>query len=132
LAMNKNQKGKLYSSDFPYFREKDAENYIGALVHDYLKSRWILSIDGDEKNLKSFFKQVNTFDFAHYDSDKSYAGRSFFMSSITNKMTSDSVILMDDIQDNPFFMDYVLSHNIEDWSIFKFEGKYIGMIGSIE
>ena len=78
------------------------------------------------------FNSIFSFNIAHYDSDKSYEGRSFFMSSIASKMTKDSIILMDDIQDNPFFMDYVLSHNIEDWSIFKFEGKYIGMIGSIE
>ena len=38
---------------------------------------------------------------------------------------------MDDIQDNSFFHDYILDNQIEDWNIFYFEGKYIGLIGSI-
>ena len=31
-ALKKNKYGKLYSSDFPYFRIKNPENYIGILV----------------------------------------------------------------------------------------------------
>ena len=37
---------------------------------------------------------------------------------------------MDDIQDNSFFYDYVLELVNSNWYIFKFEGKYIGVVGN--
>ena len=38
-ALNKNRKGFLYSSDFPYFRLKDPEQYIGYLAQDEINKK---------------------------------------------------------------------------------------------
>jgi hypothetical protein len=50
-AMDRNNHGHLYSSDFPYFRIGDPEKYIGVLVTEKLKNRWSLYVEGDKQNL---------------------------------------------------------------------------------
>ena len=70
-------------------------------------------------------------DVFHYDSDKSYSGRAHAMSLITERMSHQGLIIMDDVQDNSFFFDYITNNNISEFSIFDFENKYIGLIGSL-
>ncbi|WP_428024999.1 class I SAM-dependent methyltransferase [Arcobacter sp.] len=130
-AIDKNSKGKLYSSDFPYFRLENPEQYIGYIVPDELKSNWDLLINGDDVNIPQFLEKVSRFDLIHYDSDKTYAGKAKFMNRIINNINKNTIILIDDIQDNSFFYDYIIGNNINDWYIFEFEGKYVGMIGSL-
>ena len=38
---------------------------------------------------------------------------------------------MDDIQDNSFFYDYIKENNISNWKVFKFNNKYLGIIGKL-
>ncbi len=56
-ALQKNGKGRLYSSDFPYFRIKDPEKYIGIVVEKKLRKNWNLFIEGDENNLPKILKK---------------------------------------------------------------------------
>lgn len=130
-AMDLNKKGTLYSSDFPYFRLPNPERYIGILVPEGLKSRWHLHIEGDKRNLPRIFtKMTGAIDLFHYDSDKSYAGRKHAIDTVYAKLAHDAVVVMDDIQDNSFFRDYVASHALgKPYRVFEFEGKFVGMIG---
>ncbi|MDB9776688.1 class I SAM-dependent methyltransferase [Alphaproteobacteria bacterium] len=127
-AIKKNKKGFLFSSDFPYFRIPDPEKYIGILVEESLKMNWKLFIEGDIFNLPKIRKEISKIDFIHYDSDKSYSGRSFFFSSLKDLITSKTVILIDDIQDNSFFYDYLHQHKSRKHKVFKFENKFVGLI----
>jgi predicted O-methyltransferase YrrM len=131
-AIKLNGFGRLYSSDFPYFRIPNPEQYIGVVVDDSLKSNWELFIEGDEINLPAILGKINRVDVFHYDSDKSYSGRALVMSSIRKYLHKDSIVLMDDIQDNAFFYDYIKMARPAKWHIFEFEGKYIGIIGSLK
>ena len=46
-AFRKNGKGKLYSSDFPYFRLENPERYVGYLVKDEInKKDWFFRYQG--------------------------------------------------------------------------------------
>ena len=131
-AINLNQIGHLYSSDFPYFRIKNGIDYIGILVPEHLKKYWSLLVDGDKKNLQAFNLIIKGgIDLIHYDSDKTYNGRKIFFKLIRNKISEKTTIIFDDIQDNSFFYDYINSNKIEKWRIFKFEGKFVGIIFSI-
>ena len=130
-ALNKNGKGKLYSSDFPYFRLDNPEQYIGILVKDHnLKARWHLDTNGDELNLP----RINTLlgdekiDLFHYDSDKSYSGRDFAFNALKNKFKYNCIIIYDDIQDNFHFKDMVEEANLK-YTILEFQDKYLGLIG---
>ena len=130
-AIEANGKGRLYSSDFPYFRLPNPESYIGVLVKDSHKKHWKLHIDGDDKNLPRIFNSVDQVDIFHYDSDKSYSGRRAAISMAERKLSSDGIILIDDIQDNSFFHDYVMTNGTPSWRIFESRGKYLGMIGNL-
>jgi len=111
-ALKENDKGVLYSSDFPYFRLPNPERYIGILVDKKLRNEWKLYINEDEKNLPKILSQVTNIDIFHYDSDKNYSGRDYAISAIEDKMSSEGIIIMNDIQDNSFFHDYITQKNI--------------------
>lgn len=127
-GIEKNIKGRLYSSDFPYFRIPNPEKYIGIIVPEKLKKCWELFIDGDSINLPVISKKIKKIDIFHYDSDKSYNGRKNALNLLKNNIDSSTILIMDDIQDNSFFYDYIIKSSPKKWYIFKFEGKYIGYI----
>jgi len=129
-AIDRNQYGTLYSSDFPYFRLENPEQYIGYVVDDHLKHNWKLYIEGDNANLPSIARSIDHIDLFHYDSDKSYAGRKWVMETLSTLLTPNAIVLMDDIQDNSFFRDFVQARSEHEWHVFRYENKYIGMIGN--
>ena len=126
-ALKTNQKGKLYSSDFPYFRIKNSEKYIGILVEEELKDVWHLSIEGDSINIKEFLKIENTIDFFHYDSDKSYKGKQATFNLVKDYISKGGFFIFDDIQDDNFFRDIITQNNL-NFKVFSFENKYVGLI----
>jgi predicted O-methyltransferase YrrM len=130
-AMQINGSGKLYSSDFPLFRIKDPEKYIGILVDEDLKKDWKLFIEGDRISLPKICNQVDHIDIFHYDSDKSYKGREFALKTISSKTNKDSLIIFDDIHNNSHFYDYVRTNNITNYKVFFFINKYVGFIGEL-
>lgn len=83
-------------------------------------------------NLPQILDKVGTIDIFHYDSDKSYSGRDFAVSLVTPNLSPNGLILMDDIQDNSYFYDYVETRQIHEWNVFNFNGKYVGLIGKLK
>ncbi len=130
-ALGANDSGQLYSSDFPYFRLANPERYIGSVVEPALKQRWTLHIDGDHKALPRIAAAVPRIDLFHYDSDKSYQGRRAALDVLAPRFTDRTVLVMDDIQDNPFFHDWVAQTQPAHWAVHAFEGKYIGTVGAL-
>ena len=126
-ALAINNYGHLYSSDFPYFRISNAEKYIGVIVPQDLKKRWSLFIYGDKKNLNIINSKINEINFFHYDSDKSFKGRSRALSQIEKKFNKNTWILIDDIQDNSHFMKYS-NKAIYNWKVFNYKNKWIGLL----
>ena len=129
-AFKRNEYGCLFSSDFPYFRVNNPEEYIGILVEDDLKSRWNLFIEGDSINLPIICNKINKVDIFHYDSDKSYYGRDYAFNLIRSKIHKQTIVIFDDIQDNNYFKDFVHTYQCE-FKIFIFNGKYVGMVFGI-
>ena len=129
-ALQKNNAaGKLYSSDFPYFRYKNPEELVGYVVDDDLKQNWSLHIDGDQNNLPKIIQALESpVDLFHYDSDKSVEGRHFAYDLIAPRLTDNAIVIFDDIQDNLHFKDFV-TESAKPYKIFEFEGKYIGLTG---
>lgn len=129
MALDRNDEGHLYSSDFPYFRLPGPEQYIGIVVAERLRSRWDLLIEGDRKNIPRILERVPRVDLVHYDSDKSMRGRRWFTDTVAPHLSASAVVLMDDIQDNGFFRKYVSGRERGDWEIFDWDGKYVGVVG---
>jgi predicted O-methyltransferase YrrM len=126
-ALKKNGTGKLFSSDFPYFRLPNPEKYIGILVNEDLKKDWILLLEGDRKNLRRIGEQVEQIDFFHHDSDKTYRGRSSALALVRKKLSPTSYVMFDDIHANNYFRDLVQKLGCE-FRVFQFEGKFVGLI----
>lgn len=130
-ALEKNGRGDLYSSDFPYFRLQNPEKYVGIVVDSpVLKMRWNLDVRGDEFALPDIISSLGDkkIDLFHYDSDKSYSGRKFALKVIKNNLSPDCVIVFDDIQDNLHFKDLVEGAHV-NYKVVEFQGKYVGIIG---
>ena len=130
-ALHKNRVGKLFSSDFPYFRIKNPEQFIGIVAQNEPNlEHWVLDIRGDDIALPEFAKKLADFsiDLFHYDSDKSYSGRAKALQVMKNKFSENTIIIFDDIQDNLHFRDFVTDRNV-NFTVLKFEGKYVGIVG---
>ena len=128
IALSVNKKGRLFSSDFPYFRLENPEQYVGYLVEDKLKDPWMLYLEGDRRNLPVICDVAPPINLFHYDSDKSWSGRQAALKIIRKHLAKDAVIIMDDIQDNLFF------RNLTDrlglpYRVFSFENKFLGLLG---
>ncbi len=127
-AIKKNGNGILYSSDFPYPGLNDSEKYIGILVPKELRNDWVLKIKGDEYNLPEISKIAGKVDLIHYDSDKTFAGREFALRVLEKNISSNTVIIMDDIHENAHFKKLVDKFASRSFKVFRFKNKYIGMI----
>ena len=127
-ALRSNGSGRLFSSDFPYFRLERPEQFVGVLVDPAMRDGWTLLLKGDRQNLPQITRQVSRIDLLHYDSDKSRAGRTMAMKILAPKITSDTIVVMDDIQDNLFFRDYVAAQG-RPWRVFSSGSKFVGLVG---
>jgi hypothetical protein len=126
-SLKKNGQGQLYSSDFPYFRLKNPEQFIGCVVPETIRNNWYLDLRGDSIALPEICNKVQDIDIFHYDSDKSYSGRLFAIKKIQKKLSLNSIVIFDDIQDNLFFKNLVSYLNCE-YQVFAFEGKFVGQL----
>lgn len=129
-AIKKNNKGFLYSSDLPYFKIDKPEKFIGSVVSNELKNFWKLDIRGDHYALDEFINICCKIDFFHYDSDKSFRGRDFVMRKISKHFNPNAAVIMDDINDNLFFKNFVEKEKLE-FKVLEFQGQYVGLIEKI-
>ena len=124
-AIKKNGNGSLYSSDFPYFRLNDPEKYIGIMVPENLKKNWRLEILGDDKNIKKFKLEINHADIILYDSDKRYSGKTKFFKSVSSLIKPNTIIVVDDLHNDSFFLEYVNEKKYKNWFIVESKRKHI-------
>ena len=109
----------------PYYFE-NAKLLIANLVDKKAYQNWKLLI-GPQVNFFNQFKNKK-FDFCHYDSDKSYSGRVNALKTLSPKITPQTVIIFDDIQDNLHFRDFV-NQDRKEFYVLEFEDKFIGIAG---
>ena len=122
---------RLFSSDFPYPGLPDSHRNIGLLVPERYKRLWRLETRGDSLNIPALLNEMPRVDLAHYDSDKSYAGREFFFSQVQAKIHGKSVVIFDDIHENQHFLDLVTKLEADEFCVFRFKSKFIGMLGKV-
>lgn len=127
LALKENGSGKLLSSDLPYFRIKNPQSFIGILVPKELWDiHWQLEIQGDDFNIPKLLSHGSKLQIIHYDSDKRKSGRRKFLSRIQRHLDNDCILIMDDIQNNLAFKEYV-EFNKKVFTVIESEGKYVGI-----
>lgn len=120
--------GRLLSSDFPYFRERDPEKLVGVLVPERLRASWTLLLEGDRRNLPVLLSRGGEIDLFHYDSDKTYTGRKRAMDLVLPRLAANAFVVMDDIQDNMFFRDWTEARGVEP-TVLGTGSYFVGAVG---
>lgn len=105
LASISQRNGRLYSVDLPhpFLRNR---GLTGAVVPQSLRKGWTLIREPDCSGLKKILANVHSFDFIHYDSDKSYYGRASTYRLLWPHLRPGGIMMSDDIADNTAFRDF--------------------------
>jgi predicted O-methyltransferase YrrM len=119
--------GRLISIDMPYAK-LDNERYVGCAVPPRLRANWSLVRRSDRDALEPALAELGELDVAHYDSDKSYAGRMFAYPKLWAALRNGGVLMSDDVEDNLAFRDFALSINRKPWILQKKPGNYAGAL----
>jgi predicted O-methyltransferase YrrM len=127
LALAKNEKGKLYSLDFPEVAEVDYENGTfwqgkrgavipkdkasGWVIPDYLKTRWDLTLGKSQEKLPELLARVGEIDFFLHDSEHSYECMWFECNESYKVLRQGGILMVDDMSWNTAFHDFALEKN---------------------
>jgi predicted O-methyltransferase YrrM len=118
--------GRLVSVDMPYAK-RDNEPFVGIVVPEALRAHWTLVRLPDRNGLKHAIARLGCrIDFCHYDSDKTYYGRSFAYPLMWSALEPGGVFISDDIQDNMRFAEFVTEQGVE-FAVTECAGKYVGI-----
>lgn len=125
-ALERNGLGKLVSVDMPYVKRGN-DPWVGVVVPDRLRHRWTLIRRPDRNGINRAIAECGgSIDLAHYDSDKSYAGRAYAYPRLWNALRSGGIFVSDDIQDNFGFRDFCCARNLP-FQVTESAGKFIGL-----
>jgi len=126
LSLQNRSGSGLFSTDMPY-PEMNNEQYVGCVVPDGLRRNWTLFRCADRSALPKALKRMKTIDMCHYDSDKSYAGRTWAYNLLWKHLRPGGVFVSDDIGDNTAFRDFAESVGQEP-VVVESDNKYVGVI----
>ena len=104
LSLKKRQ-GQLFSVDLPYFKLR-SDKWVGCVVPPLLRSDWHIYRCADREGLPKATRAAGTIDFAHYDSDKSVAGRLWGYDVLWDALRSGGLLISDDVGDNDGFQQF--------------------------
>ena len=95
----------LTSVDLPYLGA-NLDKLVGLAVPNDLRDRWSLRRGADRDELPRAVADTRPIDLAHYDSDKSYAGRRWAYPLIWDGLREGGLLMSDDVEDNLAFLDF--------------------------
>ncbi|HET9337237.1 MAG TPA: class I SAM-dependent methyltransferase [Sphingomicrobium sp.] len=125
-AMERNGTGRLVSVDMPYVKRGN-DPWVGIVVPEELRHRWTLIREPDRNGIdRAIAACGGTIDLAHYDSDKSYAGRSYGYPRLWKALRAGGTFISDDIQDNFGFRDFCAARQLPA-QVTESGGKFVGL-----
>jgi predicted O-methyltransferase YrrM len=126
LSLKNRPDARLISTDMPY-PCRNNEPYVGCIVPGELKDPWQVIADPDRRALPEALAEAGELDMCHYDSDKSYDGRTWAYSLLWRAIKPGGFFISDDIGDNTAFRDF--SRSIERPPVvIRHRDKYIGVL----
>ncbi len=121
-AIDKNQKGKLHSIDYP---EIEGQNYIqnefwegkggaaipanktsGWVIPEHLKNNWELIVGKSQEKLPQLIQNIKQIDFFMHDSEHTYECMMFEFEKAYEILSENGFILSDNITSNNSFYDF--------------------------
>ena len=122
----KNEAKGLVSIDMPYPSSKNNE-YVGKVIPNSLKAKWKLIRLPDKPGIKVTIKNnLEKFDLAHYDSDKSVWGREYGYELLWNGLRKGGILISDDIENNLSFSRFIKRQKAK-FTVIEKDKKYIGI-----
>lgn len=108
-ALEKNQKGHLYSIDLPNQPGQGLGNnkQTGWLVPEEFKHRWSLIFGSSQNKLPALLQDLGKIDIFFHDSDHSYQNMMFEFNQAWRYLKPRGYLLSDDITENDAFADFV-------------------------
>lgn len=114
-ALEENGSGMLYSIDLPPLA-READDYQGCLVPEQLKKRWRLSRGPSHRLLPKIVREVGPVDFFLHDSLHTYGNMRREFNLITRNLRVPGIIVSDDINWNPAFLECVARTRPSYWA----------------
>jgi predicted O-methyltransferase YrrM len=112
LALAEEEAGLLVSTDRPY-PAVGVEAYVGCAVPNELRGRWRLLPLADREALPEALDLLPVIDLAHYDSDKTRAGRAWALPKLWESLRPGGLLIVDDIDDDGTFAELAARLEIE-------------------
>ncbi len=122
LALHQNEKGKLYSIDFPEIADTEYEpgdfwegkggsvipkgKQSGWMIPDYLRDRWELTVGKSQEKLPEVLEKLEKIDFFIHDSEHSYECMWFEFDRAYKLLSEGGILMSDDIDRNSSFQDF--------------------------
>jgi predicted O-methyltransferase YrrM len=112
-AMHKNQKGKLYSIDFPNldtkkdYNVKNFDQQPGWVVPEMLRKRWELQLGKSSELLPDLLRKLGSIDIFFHDSDHSYENMKYEFQTAFDYIKRGGLLISDDVHKNTAFPEFV-------------------------
>ncbi len=101
LALQRNQKGHLYSIDFPALRRRYAQQ-IGDLVPEELRKRWSLILGPSQHELRKLLKKIGAVDLFVHDGAHSYHIQRADYECAVERLGPGGYLISDDVNNESF------------------------------
>jgi len=121
-ALQMNEKGVLHSIDLPPLGE-NSDAFVGYLVPEGLKDRWVLHRGTSKRILPSLLQTLQHVDVFVHDSLHTYWNIKRELNMVTPYLSKPSVVIADDIHGNKAFLEWVMQVRPKEWLAFKEESK---------
>ncbi|MBC7345589.1 MAG: class I SAM-dependent methyltransferase [Clostridia bacterium] len=115
-ALEVNQRGTLYSMDLPPL-VPGADRFVGILVPESLRSRWRLHRGLSRRLLPSLLPELGEVEIFLHDSLHTWSTMYWEFQTVMPYLTRPGMIVADDVDDNPAFLDWVNSSNPAFWAL---------------
>ena len=125
-ALENHIDARLVSVDMPYPKAGN-EQFVGIVVPESLRMPWSLIREPDRYGLKKAIALLGgRIDLCHYDSDKSWWGRTYAYPLLWEALVPGGVFISDDIQDNLAFRAFIEKKGVP-FAVTVSDGKYVGI-----
>ena len=104
-ALENNNKGTLYSIDYP-IEPAVIKKGSGFAIPDSLKERWILKIGKSSDVLNKLLSELDRIDIFLHDSEHTYENMMFEFSAVWDRLPEKGVLLSHDVSLNRAFYDF--------------------------
>ena len=126
LSLSRRPAARLVSTDIPLPRTTGT--YVGCAVAPELRAQWTVLAGRDRRMLPGALEELGEIDLCHYDSDKSYEGRTWAYGLLWDRLRPGGWFVSDDIGDNAAFADFCERVQLRPVVVAAASGKYLGIL----